>query len=79
MVVKRVGTKGDDGCPVFSLRCRGTCQDRGVLEQEGQEGEGEVGGFSFPVLEDGDSSIGGGDGGGGGDGPGKRDSRSQRT
>jgi hypothetical protein len=69
----------DGGCPVFSLRCRGTCLDHETLKQEEQEGEGEVDGFLISVFGDGDLNGFDGDGGGDGDGPGKRDNRIRQT
>lgn len=69
----------DGGCPVFSLRCRGTCLGRGIWKQAGQEEEAEVGGFSKPAWRGGGSNTGDGDGGGDGGGPDTRDNMSRQT
>ena len=76
----RVGRETkDDGCLVFSLRCRDTCQDHEIWEWGGQEGEVEADGFSLSILGDGGSNAVDGDGGGDGDVPDRRDSKSRRT
>lgn len=76
----RSGTKGNCCCPIFSLRCRDTWLDRGILKREGQEVEGGADGFLMLALGDGGSNaVVDGDGGDGGDGPGKKDNRNRRT